>query len=379
MANSKKLDGNNNMRDDERSVIELIFVFYTNRRVIYFTTGIAFIVSLFVAFTIPVEFTSKARLLTENTLSNTSTISGLAGLAGINLPIEKNNASMDPGMYPSILESSVFLSDLINEKFYIEELGRDISLLDYLSGYKKENIISKGLLFLFNIPSYIFSFLKPETNNGIKLASSYIYRGVKITTPSPQEQLVINQLKKRIKVSSKDRFIDLSVNMPEARLSAEVNNVVTGKLIDYLVSYKTAKRKSDMLFLEKRTEEARRKFVNAQSALAGYQDSNFGLIFQRGKARQDQLKAQFDLYFGIYNTLAGQLEQARIHLKENTPVFSEFEPVTIPDHPSSPEPVKIIIAFTVVGFISGVFLVGVLLFLLYFKKAFRTLQVRELK
>jgi uncharacterized protein involved in exopolysaccharide biosynthesis len=286
---------------------------------------------------------------------------------------------MDPGMYPSILESSVFLSDLINEKFYIEELGRDISLLDYLSGYKKENIISKGLLFLFNIPSYIFSFLKPETNNGIKLASSYIYRGVKITTPSPQEQLVINQLKKRIKVSSKDRFIDLSVNMPEARLSAEVNNVVTGKLIDYLVSYKTAKRKSDMLFLEKRTEEARRKFVNAQSALAGYQDSNFGLIFQRGKARQDQLKAQFDLYFGIYNTLAGQLEQARIHLKENTPVFSEFEPVTIPDHPSSPEPVKIIIAFTVVGFISGVFLVGVLLFLLYFKKAFRTLQVRELK
>ena len=78
-----------------------------------------------------------------------------------------------------------------------------------------------------------------------------------------------------------------------------------------------------------------------------------GLIFESGRASQDQLKAQYELHFSIYNNLANQLEQAKIQLKENTPIFTEFEPVVQPSYPSNSSSILIIFLYLIFGIMFG--------------------------
>ena len=59
----------------------------------------------------------------------------------------------------------------------------------------------------------------------------------------------------------------------------------------------------------------------------------------------------------MYSELAKQLEQARIKVKEDTPVFSIVEEVTVPVERSKPHRSLILILWTLLGGILGVALV----------------------
>ena len=62
----------------------------------------------------------------------------------------------------------------------------------------------------------------------------------------------------------------------------------------------------------------------------------------------------------LYSELATQLEQAKISVKETTPILTVVNPVTVPYRKSKPNRPMIVIAFTFFGVIVGA---GVVLFL----------------
>jgi uncharacterized protein involved in exopolysaccharide biosynthesis len=70
----------------------------------------------------------------------------------------------------------------------------------------------------------------------------------------------------------------------------------------------------------------------------------------------------------LYNSLATQLQQARIQLKKDTPIFSLLEPVYVPAGPSEPVASKIIITYIFIGVFIGLGIVFLQLALLFFKK-----------
>ena len=119
--------------------------------------------------------------------------------------------------------------------------------------------------------------------------------------------------------------------MPEANLSAEVNKVVLELLIKYTIRFKASKQLENVDFLEARTAEAEIKYKESQQKVARFKDNNYNVIFQSVQTQENVLQNNFVLYSSIYNQLVSQLEQAKIQLKKDSPLFTVVEPVYIPD------------------------------------------------
>jgi uncharacterized protein involved in exopolysaccharide biosynthesis len=342
----------NNIVQHEKSLLEIIGFLIVGRKVIFISTSVFFVFAIVQIFYSNNEYVSKSRLLSENGGVATSNISSLANLAGISLPNKTTNSNdLDPAIYSSVLESTPFLLSILNEKV-VTERGEKVLFKDYLNSLKSGNIWLEMGNAVLGLPDSILSLF--ESSNDIKVGMKLNKSQVRYLKLTSSENRATAVFRKRVKVDIKDRFVDFSVTLPDPKLSAEINLLVTDKLVNYVIKYKTAKRVRDLDFLEERTSEARKNFLKAQSSLLNNQDNSLGLIFESGHARQDQLKAQYDLYFNIYNNLLNQLEQSKIQLKESTPVFTDFEPVILPSSPTNSSSLLIIFLHTIFGFILGV-------------------------
>jgi len=71
------------------------------------------------------------------------------------------------------------------------------------------------------------------------------------------------------------------------------------------------------------------------------------------RTEQERLTAEYTLVFGIYSELAKKLEQAKIEIKEETPVFTIIKPVSVPTEKSKPNRPYILGVFVFIGLVIG--------------------------
>ena len=93
-----------------------------------------------------------------------------------------------------------------------------------------------------------------------------------------------------------------------------------------------------------------------QLKLANFRDSNRGINSQLLKTEEDRLLADFNLEFSLYNSLAQQMEQARIKVQNATPLMTVFQKPQLPTSPSEPKIILLSIVFLVLGGIIGLLL-----------------------
>jgi uncharacterized protein involved in exopolysaccharide biosynthesis len=67
-----------------------------------------------------------------------------------------------------------------------------------------------------------------------------------------------------------------------------------------------------------------------------------------------ELQSNYDLILGVYNELAKQVEQAKLQVSKNTPVFSVIDPISIPSEKSGPGKIIILIGFVFLGVVCAV-------------------------
>lgn len=149
-------------------------------------------------------------------------------------------------------------------------------------------------------------------------------------------------------------MISITTEMPTAELAAQVASHAAKLLSDYAVSYKTEKVKEDLRFIEERYKEAEERFGQSQRALARFRDSNHGNLTSLARTEEQRLQSDYDLAFGLYNSLASQYEQARIKLQEETPVVKIIEPAIVPDEKSSPKRKMIMVVSVFLGCFVGI-------------------------
>jgi len=64
--------------------------------------------------------------------------------------------------------------------------------------------------------------------------------------------------------------------------------------------------------------------------LAEFRDKNKNVTSALARTQEERLQSDYQLAFDVYSGLAQQLEQARIKVKEDTPILSVLKPVTVP-------------------------------------------------
>ena len=113
------------------------------------------------------------------------------------------------------------------------------------------------------------------------------------------------------------------------------------------------KAKKDLEFTEKVLKESRSAYYKAQQAYATFEDGNKNIISASYRTEQERLRNEMTLTFNVYNTLAQKLEQDKLRVQEQTPVYTIIEPATVPLKASSPKKLLILVAFIFLAFIGG--------------------------
>ena len=177
--------------------------------------------------------------------------------------------------------------------------------------------------------------------------------GILNITPDEYEQ--IERLNDIIilEVNENDGYVNVSANMPEPIASAELTYRVEELLQKYLIDFKIKKSIEQLKFIEDRYEENQIKFLKAQRELANFIDRNQFVNSELAKSKLKKLESDYDLIYNVYNGLAKQLETQKITVKENTPVFTIIQPVSVPLEKFKPKRIMILIVYTFLGVFIG--------------------------
>ena len=95
--------------------------------------------------------------------------------------------------------------------------------------------------------------------------------------------------------------------------------------------------------------EAENKFQNWLMKLADFSDKNKNITSQRARMEQRNLQNEYGLAFELCQGLAQQLEQTKLEMKKETPIFTTLNPIVVRIKKSEPKRGMIILTFCFLG------------------------------
>ena len=313
------MDNNNS---DEIDLIELLKIAWNSRKQIIIISFVFVLIGVASALLWPVFYTSSTTFINSQTESSSNSgLSGVASLVGINLGGISSGSEIPSTMYPQIGESVEFKRALLDS--YIDE-KEQIKLEDFLADYNK---IEKNV-----------------TENNKKLfVSEY------------ENELfdVINDIVS-ISVNQKDGFITISANMPNSEYAANTCVNARDILQEIVINSRIQSAKQKLKFSEKQLSSKRIEFEEVQNKLAYFNDCNLNLVTSTIINERSKLEAEFQIINAVMVELSKQVEQRKLRVSEDTPVFSIVKEASMPVKRSSPKRALIVLSFGFIGLVISI-------------------------
>jgi uncharacterized protein involved in exopolysaccharide biosynthesis len=337
--------------DDEIDLLELAKTFWNGRKTILQTMFITGILGVVIALLSPKEYTATTTMVPQTSSSGSKLggLSSLAAMAGFNLDMASSGEAMSPMVYPQIVSSVPFQLDLMNMPFTFAEVNHPVSLYEYYAEISKPGVLSLISKYTIGLPGVILSAIKGDSDAKVFTDT----KGPIALTKKQEEvrKMIAEQVS--LTLDSKQGYITLQAAFPEALLSAQVADQARELLQKYITRFKIEKASDKLTFIEQRYEEKKKEFEKAQTRLAYFSDQNKNVTSAVARTEESRLQGDYTIAMNVYNELAKQLEQAKIQVKEETPVFSILEPAMIPQTKSKPKKVMIVFIWMFLGAIAG--------------------------
>jgi uncharacterized protein involved in exopolysaccharide biosynthesis len=348
----------------EIDLIEVIKKIWDRRKIIFYSIGIFLLFGIFVIIGTPKEYKSEVTVLVETGTgagSMTSLLQQFGGLAGLNLSAAQLKDALTPQIYPDIIKSTPFLIEIMNQKVYYPKKDTTITVFDYLDKYNRSSLLSYVIQYTIGLPFQIIGWIKDdeEKQKLQKLSGSYSLKQPGYLSLNKKQTKISKQLLKRIRTKQGETFttLTISVEMQDALIAAQVADSLVNSLTKYIIDYRTQKALKDLEFINDRYKEAEEKFLKAQKNLAEFRDQNKNIILSSYKSEEEKLQAEYNLAFNVYNTLAQQLEQAKIKVQERTPVLKVIDPAKVALTKSKPKISMILFAMLFLGLFVGIIVI----------------------
>ena len=361
-----------NPEEQEIDLIELAQKVWAGRKLIFKACGIAVIVALVVAFSIPKEYATSVTLAPEvGGRSSSSNLGALAAMAGVNLRTSAGEDALSPELYPDIVSSTPFLTSLFDVRVQDGEAEIDTTLYVYLKDYQRApwwGVITSAPFRAIGWVSSLFKDEDEEQGGTAELNPFHL---------TQEESNIANALSGRIAVDvdKKTGVTTLTVTMQDPLISASLTDTIMHSLQNYITDYRTNKARHDLAYMEKLYKEARQEYMEAQEKYASFADTNLDLNRLIYRAEQERLQNEMNLAFQVYTQVAQQLQMAKAKVQEITPVYTVVQPATVPLSAAKPSKMLILVAFV---FLAGVGSVGWILFVKDFIKNWRKPKPSEI-
>ena len=343
--------------EQEIDLVELIQRMWLNRWLIVKVTAVFMVLGLLVALFSAKVYTASCDVVPQTSRSGaSSSMSSLAALAGINLNATQSAEALSPNVYENIMASTTFRKELMQTMIDFEKVDHPVSFFDYYTSeeYNKPSVLSYVKKYTIGLPFTILNAIRGEQPESDYSAVGS-GEGSEIETISSEEYSAMALLNEYIGITldSKNGYITISANMPEAVAAAQMAQATFALLERYITEFKIEKVQSNLDFVQERYDEAKRNFEDVQARRAKLRDANMNTSRYSARTELERLDAEYTLAQGVYTSLAQQVEQAKISVKETTPILTVIKPVTVPYKKSKPQRAMILFAFTFLGAVAG--------------------------
>lgn len=341
--------------EEEIDLLELAHKVWDERKLVLKVCGIATVIGLVVAFSIPKEYASTILIAPESSAGKSGGgLSSLAAMAGFNISTPTADA-IYPDLYPEIVSSIPFLTDLFNIPVIMnEEDAKAMPLAEYMLEHQRAPWWNAIISFPFKALGWAMSLFSDDEKSDLE-------KEIDTFRLTPEESGIAGAINNRIAVNidKKTNVITLTVTMQDPLIAATLADSVRVRLQKYVTEYRTSKARTTLEFTQKLYDETKAQYNEAQAKYAEFADRNQSLNTQSARIELERLQNEQGLAYGTYSQMAQQLQVAKAKVDEITPVYTILQPASVPLRATKPSKMMILVGFI---FLGGVVSVGWILF-----------------
>ena len=338
---------------DEIDLIELLKKIYLEKKFILKISILASLFGVIYALFQPNEYTSSTTFipqLSSGVKTGGSSLSGLASLAGINIGSMESSSEFPPTLYPQVVNGVPFRVELLSNEITLN--NELVAVKDYLEKKSSFNILGTIKKYTIGLPSLILSSFKDqkEYTNESKIYS---------ITEEDKDLFQILENNLSLSINEKEGFITISFTDNNKNVAAQITQISQNLLQEKIIEFKNKSSKEMLDFAMKQYSDKKESYEKLQDERAVFVDKNINISSSLFQNKLSRLESEVNISESIVQQLASQVEQAKLQVNKNTPVFTTIKPVTIPFERSAPKRSLIVIIFAFMGlvFSSGFVLV----------------------
>ena len=343
---------NQRVSEDEIDLIELLKKVYLEKKFILKTSILAALFGVVYALFQPNEFTSSTTFIPQLSsgvkTGSSSSLGGLASLAGINLGGMESSSEFPPSLYPKVVNGISFQLDLLSS--YININGKKVLVKDYFS----EQTSSFFSIILDTIKKYTIGL--PSLIMGSLNQQEFISEKSEIYSVTQEDYNLFQLLSVRLSLSmnNKEGFITISFTDNNKNVAAQITQIAQNLLQKKIIEFKNKASKEMLDFAKKQFDEKKNLYQKLQDERAVFVDKNLNISSSLVENKLNRIESEVNILESVVQQLASQLEQAKLQVNKDTPVFTTIQPVTIPFERSAPKRSLLVITFTIIGFVTAI-------------------------
>ena len=336
-----------NDNTDEIDLIELLKKIYLEKKFILKISILASLFGVVYALFQPNEFTSSTTFipqLSSGVKTGGSSLSGLASLAGINIGSMESSSEFPPTLYPQVVNGVPFKLDLLSTKINFN--NHSVLAKDYLLKNIPTNFFATFKKYTIGLPSLILSSFK-DNDQKKPLNNSEIY------LITEEDKILFELLNKSLSLSinEKEGFITISYTDANKNVAAQITQIAQNLLQEKIIEFKNKSSKEMLDFAMKQYSDKKESYQKLQDERAVFVDKNINISSSLFQNKLSRLESEVNISESIVQQLASQVEQAKLQVNKDTPVFTTIKPVTIPFERSAPKRSLIVIVFAFLGLV----------------------------
>lgn len=334
-------------------IISLIGGLWEGRKTIIIWTCAFMLLGLVAALTMKRKYSVSTVMVPQMESSSKSSLSSLASLAGFDLSSVTAGSELSPLVYPQIVSSTPFLKELMYTPVHYEDVDTAVSMFTYTYDIAKLSIPEVIMKYTIGLPDVIKDAIMSKKDD-LYLPEDISDDSTKPIILSKDEYDLMKEVAKQVSLSvdKKEGYITLTVKGIEPIQTAELCMKAQQLLQEEITRFKVEKSQSELDYIQARYDEVKKEAESYQERLALLTDKSQNMLSSRDRIERERVQAKYNIANSIYNEMAKQLEQAKMQVKKDTPVFTIIKPIRVPNI-SSNSRVKTLIIWTFFGGVLG--------------------------
>ena len=350
------------LTDEEEGIdiMALVKQLWDGRKTVIIWTCAFIVLGLIAALTMKRTYDVSTVMVPQLNSKSNSSLSSLASLAGFDLGTANTGTELSPLIYPQIVSSVTFRKELMYTPLHYEKCDTAINMFDYAqSDYAKPSAIGAVFIaikkYTIGLPGVILGAMRGEKEPVVLPEGE----GTADNAPKPvvvseDEEKILKALAENVTlaVDKKEGYITLNVRGSEPIQTAELAIKAQQLLQEELTRFRIEKSESELEYIQARYNEIKAETESYQEQLARVTDRTQSISNTRDRIERDRIQTKYSISSSIYSELAKQLEQAKMQVKKDTPVFTVIQPITVPNQASNSR-AKTLIIWTFLGVVLG--------------------------